>query len=196
MSEKEVELDPEFLDVLIQSISVLLNVATLGTAWLMIRDRAVAHPAHFADSDAIRQQLRTFRRGLEDTFEAVQAVLRILEEGSARGGQPSPLNRPTRFGVSVMLTGEEFGRAQQFLGSLENSATQARTAARNLQLMMNVTNMGAAHNVVFSPEQLNAQLNSILFESPSLGDAMTKLRLAQQHAEDFISDVERALRPN
>jgi hypothetical protein len=43
---------------------------------------------------------------------------------------------------------------------------------------------------------LNAQLNSILFESPSLGEAMTKLRLAQQQAEDFISDIERALRPN
>jgi hypothetical protein len=187
MSEKEVELDPEFLDVLIQSISVLSNVATLGTAWLMIRDRAVAHPAHFADSDAIRQQLRTFRRGLEDTFEAVQAVLRILEEGSARGGQPSPLYQPTRFGAGVM---------QQFLSSLENSATQARMAARNLQLMMNATNMGPAHNVAFNPENLNAQLNSILFESPSLGEAMTKLRLAQQQAEDFISDIERALRPN
>jgi hypothetical protein len=72
----------------------------------------------------------------------------------------------------------------------------ARMAARNLQLMMNATNMGPAHNVAFNPENLNAQLNSILFESPSLGEAMTKLRLAQQQAEDFISDIERALRPN
>jgi hypothetical protein len=38
MNKKNVEIDPEFIDVLIQSISVLSNVATLASAWLMLRN--------------------------------------------------------------------------------------------------------------------------------------------------------------
>jgi len=53
-----------------------------------------------------------------------------------------------------------------------------------------------ASNVAFDPDNLNQQLNSVLFESTSLGDAMTKLRIAQQQAEDFVSEIERALRRN
>jgi hypothetical protein len=50
-----------------------------------------------------------------------------------------------------MLTGEELGRAQQFLSQLENSATQARQAARNLLFMMNAANMASTFNAVFKP---------------------------------------------
>jgi hypothetical protein len=96
----------------------------------------------------------------------------------------------------VILSAEEFGRAQQFLGALENSATQARFAGRNLLLMMNSANMASTHNVVFDVDSLNQQLNSILFESPNLGEAMEKLRLAQQRAEDFVNELDRALRRN
>jgi hypothetical protein len=196
MTQKNTEIDPEFLDVLIQSVSVLSNVATLASAWLLVRDRVVGTPGHHADSDAVRQQLRALRRGLEDTFEAVEAILRILEEGRARSGKSPPLTEPTRFGYGVILSAEEFGRAQQFLGTLENSAMQARNAGRNLLLMMNSANMASTHNVMFDPEALNQQLNSILFESPNLGEAMEKLRLAQQRAEDFVIELERTLRRN
>jgi hypothetical protein len=149
-----------------------------------------------SDSDALRQQLRTLRRGLEDTFEAVETILRILEDARTRMGQPNPLASPVRFGSGTMLTREEFGSSQQFLGQLENAQMQARSAARNLLLMMNTANMGSTFNVAFDPDNLNQQLNSVLFESTSLGDAMTKLRIAQQQAEDFVSEIERALRRN
>jgi hypothetical protein len=95
-----------------------------------------------------------------------------------------------------MLSPEELGRAQNHLNQLDGSATQARNYARNLLFMMNAGNMGPTFNVIFDPNKLNDQLNSILFESGSLGEAMTKLRLAQQQAEDFVSEIERALRRN
>src|SRR5207302_10796433 len=131
----------------------------LSSTWLFLRDRITGHPGGFADSDAIRQQLRVLRRGLEDTFEAVEAVLRILEEARLRVGQPSPLSQPTRFGSGVMLTPEELGRAQQHLNQLEVSAQQARSSARGLLFMMNSANMAPTFNVVFDPDALNEQLN-------------------------------------
>jgi hypothetical protein len=74
------------------------------------------------------------------------------------------------------LTPEEFARSQQFLNQLEVSASQARNACRSLLMMMNSVNMAPTFNVVFDPENLNSQLNSILFESSNLGEALTKLR--------------------
>jgi hypothetical protein len=196
VSEKEIELDPELLDLLIQSVSVLSNVATLATTWLIIRDR-LGHPGGGGmDIDGLRQQIRTLRRGLEDTFESLEAALRVLEEARLRAGQPSPLAQPTRFGFGVMLMPDELGRINQHLNQLDSSAIQARNIARNLHFMMNAQNMASTFNVTFDPNALNQQLNSILFESSDLGEAMTKLRLAQQQAEDFVSELERALRRN
>ncbi|MHC4043570.1 hypothetical protein [Bradyrhizobium sp. 23AC] len=192
--QKNEEIDPEFLDVIIQSVSVLSNVATLASTWILLRDRATG--GHAYDPDSIRQQLRALRRGLEDTFEAVEAVLRILESARVRGGLPSTLSQPVRFGSATMLLPEELGRLNQHLNQLDNSATQVRGGSRGLLIMMNSANMAPSFNVRFDPEGLNQQLNSILFESQSLGDAMTKLRLAQQQAEDFVSEIERTLRRN
>jgi hypothetical protein len=195
MAEKEVEIDPDVLDLVIQSVSVLSNVATIASAWWMLRDRSLVHPSGFSDTDSIRQQLRVLRRNLEDTFEAVEAILRIIEEG-VRAGAPSPLAQQPRFGFGVMLTREDLIKMQPFLGQLDGAQIQARGAVRSLQIMMDATNMAPSFNVTFTPENLVAQLNSILFESSNLGEAVTKLRLARQDAEDFVSNLERALRRN
>jgi hypothetical protein len=104
--EHEHEIDPEFLDVLIQAISVLSNVATLASTWFVLRERPVPNPVigGVHNIDMIRQQLRLLRRGLEDTFESVQGVLRILEEARARNREPPPLSHPTRFGTAAHAT--------------------------------------------------------------------------------------------
>jgi hypothetical protein len=83
---------------------------------------------------------------------------------------------------------------QQNFNQPDGFALQARSAARALQFMMNSENMAPTFNVAFDPDALNLQLNSILFESPNLGEAMTELCLAQRQAEDFVSEIERALR--
>jgi hypothetical protein len=197
MKNEDRELDPEFLDVLIQAISVLSNVATLASTWFVLRARPATHPAGGVHNiDNIRHNLRLLRRGLEDTFESVESVLRILEEARARHGQPQPLSHATRFGTAVMLSGEEFAAAQNALMQLESAATQARQNARLLIFQMNSTNMQPTFNLQFDPETFYDQLNSALFESPTLAEAMTKLRLVQQQAEDFVSEIERALRGN
>ena len=45
--------------------------------------------------------------------------------------------------------------------------------------------MEPTFNLTFNPETFYEQLNSVLFESPILAEAMTKLRLVQQQAEDL-----------
>jgi hypothetical protein len=167
----------------------------MAATWLVFRDRIGLHAQQVSD-DAVRQQLRLLRRGLEDTFEAVEAVMRILEESRTRAALPTFLSERTRFGSGVMLIGEELAKAQQFLSQLDMSAVQARQAARNLLFMMQSANMAETAQIVFNPDSFNEQLNSILLDSSNLGDAMTKLRIAQREAEDFVIEIERALRRN
>ncbi|MHB0784451.1 hypothetical protein [Bradyrhizobium sp. 5.13L] len=196
------ELDPDFVDVIIQSLSVLSNVATLASTWLMLRGQPGATPPlppQLGDSqrDSIRHQLRLLRRALEDTFEAAESVLRVLEQSRRRdAARPNILQDTVRFGQTSMLTAEEFGHLNNHLANLENSAMQARNSARNLQMMVQHTRVLDDINVTINPDAFNAQLNSILFDSRNVGEAMERLRLAQQQAEDFVNDVERALRRN
>ncbi|RXG86489.1 hypothetical protein EAS62_37230 [Bradyrhizobium zhanjiangense] len=87
-------------------------------------------------------------------------------------------------------------RLNNFLNPMEVAALQARTAARNILNIAAAQHIAEVQHFTFDPAQFNEQLNSILFDSRTLGEAMTKLRLAQQQAEDFVSDLERALRRN
>jgi hypothetical protein len=49
MLKKDNEIDPEFLDLIIQSLSVLSNVATIASTWIVLRNRPPAsHPGGFA----------------------------------------------------------------------------------------------------------------------------------------------------
>lgn len=199
MDKQKDEIDPDFLDVLIQSISVLSNVATIGSTWFLMRQPRAAEITLDAQ-DAARQQLRTLRRSLEDTFEALEATLRVIETARERRtveGVISIRELMPRFGAGVTMTFEELQRTNQFLSQLESSALQARTAARNVLFILGA---GPPDHVLsqldFNPDDFNTQLNSILFDSPTFGVAMEKLRVAQRQAEDFISDAERALRRN
>jgi hypothetical protein len=58
------------------------------------------------------------------------------------------------------------------------------------------TDLATKANIQFDVEGFNRDLNSILFDSRDLAEAMTKLRGVQRQAEDLVNDVERGLRRN
>jgi hypothetical protein len=189
------EIDPDVLDLLIQSLSILSNVATLASTWVMLRGKP-GGPGTEAKRDQIRQNLRTLRRSLEDSFEAVGSVLRILEESERDVDEPELLRSNVRFGHTVLLTASEFARASKMLQDLDASSIKAKTAARNIQMLAQNSNLADSVDANFDTEGFVEQLNSILFESGSLAEAIEKLRLAQGAAEDFVTDLERSLRRN
>jgi hypothetical protein len=181
------ELDPEFFDVLLQALSVLSNVATMASGW--VRQGTDRH-RNDRDNEAVRGQLRALRRNLEDTFEAVEAILMMLDAASQRAGQGGLLSQPPKFGTAVMLTVDEFNNVHQHLNQLGIVAMNAR------QNTVFHTDLVATANIQFDVEGFNRDLNSILFDSRDFAEVMTKLRGVQRQAEDFVNDVERALRRN
>jgi hypothetical protein len=181
------ELDPEFFDVLLQALSVLSNVATMASAW--VRQDTDRH-RNDRDNEAVRGQLRALRRNLEDTFEAVEAILRMLDAASQRAGQRGLLSQAPKFGNAVMLTVDEFNNVHQHLNQLGIVAMNAR------QNTVFHTDLAATANIQFDVEGFNRDLNSILFDSRDFAEVMTKLRGVQRQAEDFVCDVERALKRN
>jgi len=204
MNDQQQKIDPEFLDILIQGISVLSNIATLASTWILLRNPQpgapppppVGQPINNAQRDEIRQQLRQLRRSLEDTFENMEAILRLLEESRARDHRPPVSTQLVRFGTGTMLTVDELARANNFLAMLDGAAQQARMYARNAVLVSQGSGLPSQYQVAFDEQAFINQLNSILFESPDFGEAIAKLRSAQQQAEDYISNLERSLRGN
>jgi hypothetical protein len=95
-----------------------------------------------------------------------------------------------------MLNSEEFNQVSQHLNQLEPAALHARQQARNIQNLIQHTDLPDADHINFDVDLFNADLNSILFDSATFGEAMTKLGSVQQRAEDFVSDVSAALRRN
>jgi hypothetical protein len=191
---KPVEIDPDFFDVLLQSLSVLSNVATMASTWILLRhDRNRQKVEH--NVDALRTSLRLLRRHLEDCFEAAKNVLRILESAYGRTGNDLLQTKP-KFGLGIVLNQEEFNQVSQQLNQLEPAVLQARQQARAIQNLIQYTDLPEADHINFDVDLFNADLNSILFESATLGEAMTKLGSLQQRAEDFVSDVSAALRRN
>lgn len=191
------DIDPEFLDVLLQSLTVLSNVATMAAAWIAWRQRPQG-AQNESIIDNLRTNVRALRRNLEDCFEAVETILRILnQEGGSRADFELSKERP-RFGVGVRLGPEAFGRVHNQLNKLDSHVLQARQAALNVQAAFEYqqTTMPGTENVMFDPTNFNAELNSCLFESSTFGDAMTKLRGVQRRAEDFVAELEKSLRRN
>ena len=191
---KPVEVDPDFFDVLIQSLSVLSNIATMAAPWIVVKQE---HGRQHSDqvTDAIRNQLRGLRRNLEDCFDAVENILRILEQAHGRTGADLMQQKP-RFGAGVLLHPEELSQASQHLNVLDLAALQGRQAARNIQGNMLMIDLPGTDNIDFDVDVFTSDLNSILFDSPSFAEAMAKLRSANQRAEDFINAVYVALRRN
>ena len=190
------EIDPDFFDVLIQSLSVLSNVATMASTWLVFRqDRNRTRSEH--NLDAIRVALRGLRRQLEDCFESVENILRVHEAAHTRstGGGDILQTRP-QFGAGVLLNTDELNRMYQFLQQLETAAGQARSHARHIQVLLQNTDVPEAEHIVFDTAAFNDDLNSTLFGSATFGEAMEKLRGVQRRAEDFVSDVAASLRGN
>jgi hypothetical protein len=73
---------------------------------------------------------------------------------------------------------------------------QARQQVRNIQNLIQHTDLPTADHINFDADLFNADLNSILFDSATFGEAMTKLGSLQQRAEDFVNDVSVVLRRN
>jgi hypothetical protein len=191
---KPVEIDPDFFDVLLQSLSVLSNVATMGSTWILFRQDRDRQRVEL-NIDTIRSSLRSLRRHLEDCFDSVNGVLRVFESAHGRTGRDLLLIKP-KFGIGVSLNPDEFYRVSQHLNQLEAAAMQARQLARNIQSLIQHTDLPDADHINFDVDLFNADLNSILFDSATFGEAITKLGGLQQRAEDFVSDVSATLRRN
>jgi hypothetical protein len=190
----QTEIDPDFFDVLLQSLTVLSSVATMASTWIALRqDHERTRNEHNVDS--ARTQLRSLRRNLEDCFEGVENVLRIMEAARHREGVDLLAEKP-QFGAGVLLSQEEFQRVNQHLYTLENAALQARQSARMMQSMIQHTSLQETDHVNFDPDQFNADLNSLLFDSATFAEAMAKLRSVKRRADDFVNDLERAMRRN
>ena len=78
MAFEQDEVDPELIDILLQSLAGLSAIATMASTFLDFRDRR-DRQRHEID-DNLRQQLRQLRRALEDCVEAVNGTLRVLEQ--------------------------------------------------------------------------------------------------------------------
>ena len=192
------DIDPELLDVIIQSISILSNVATLAATWRVFRQGTPPdQPRPEQNTDNLRIQLRQVRRNLEDAFEAVESALRILSTGTPMdNSSPSIIERRPRFGHGVVLPEAEMQRLSNHLSQLEHAALSARNALRGIQLILQHSNLPNVEHIRFDVEQFNEDLNVALFDSISFEDAMMKLRSLQRRAEDYITDLTVALRVN
>jgi hypothetical protein len=193
-SDLQRDIDPDFFDALLQSLTVLSSVATMASTWIAFRQDQ-ERTRNENNVHQTQTQFRSLRRNLEDCFEAVENILRIMDAARHRAGVEL-LDEKPRFGAGVLLSQDEFQQVHHHLGTLDHAAVQARQAARNIQLMIQHTTLPETDHVNFDPDNFNADLNSVLFASATFRDAMTKLRSVQRRAEDFVTDVERALQRN
>lgn len=189
------KIDPDFFDVVIQSLSVLSSVATLATTWLSFKGNSRAKSDE--NAELVRSALRTVRRQLEDVFEAVENILRILEEGRAQElGKVDLLSETPKFGSAVFLSQGLLSQVHHQLSNLDMATMNARQTIRNIEMLLPSAAFGDMTDLRFDVDQFNEDLNEVLFKSRTFGDAMTKLRSVQRRAEDFVSDVYNRTRRN
>jgi hypothetical protein len=186
MADQETEIDPEFFDVLLQSLSILSNVAMVATTWAALTRTPNVGNTNVIDD--LRAKIRDLRRSFEDCFESVDRILRIHEQAWHRAGK-NLLEQQPKFGSGTLLVPLELTQLNGQLTLLEAHAREAREAARYVQhLLQQTVNLGG-QNIEFDVEAFNVELNSILFESRNFGEAMEKLRIASQKADSFIAQL-------
>ncbi|MCA1418612.1 hypothetical protein [Bradyrhizobium sp. BRP23] len=192
MAFEQEELDPELIDILLQSLAGLSAIATMASTFLDFRDRR-DRQRHEID-DSVRQQLRQLRRSLEDCVEAVNGTLRVLEQTVTNS--EAVLAQQPRFGRGIRLADQPFHQVQRYLHEIDAAVLNVRQYARHVQSNLVAANLDRTANVTFDIDAFVGELNTILFQSPSFAEAFNRLRSLANRADDFINDFERALRRN
>lgn len=192
MTSKQNEVDPELIDILLQSLAGLSAIATMASTFMDFRDRR-DRQRHDMD-DGLRHQLRQLRRALEDCLEAVNGALRAIEQSAA--SSQTTLGQQPRFGLGVMLAEQPFHQVQGYLQQLDLAVLNVRQHARNVQSALAVADLDRSTGVTFDIDTFVNELNTILFHSPNLAEAFGRLRRIANRADDFINDFERSLRRN
>jgi hypothetical protein len=194
---QQCEADPDFFDVLIQSLSVLSNVATLATTWVMLRSSQprIERPEQ-PIATMVRDNLRDLERDLSDVFDDVDSILRSMESAFSRISQQALLDQPAKFGTTVYLTQPELMAINSQLVRLSGAAQSVRTNVQNVRLLLTNAKIPGEDRIVFDLDDFNDELNDILFNSRTFGEAVTKLRLARERAEKFVRCANLILRGN
>ena len=189
------EIDPDLFDVLVQSLSLLSSIATLAATWKMLTPAAGRGPTTESLDTHIRQHLRNLKRSIEDVFDNTDQLLALIRKSGT--AQDDPFQARPRFGASVFLDRSDLPAINSYLLNITQSCLQARTAVINIENIISSFAPRREGELKFDyVETLNDDLNSILFESPTIDDAFAKLQQARQMAEQFVSTLEAIFRSN
>jgi hypothetical protein len=190
------DVDPDYFDLIVQSVSLLSSIATLGASWLQLRKSGVGAGVTWPGNSAL-SQLRSIRRSFEDVFETLDELLAFLKNAFGRSAAQDVLERKPRFGAArIYLTPSEFQKVNPLLTKLGNSVNMLRSEAINLQASLAHHRPSGEDRIDFNLSDFDEGLNQILFESRSIGEAESYLRMTRMRAEDFIKSALRALQDN
>ncbi len=189
-------LDPDYFDIVVQCLSILSSIATLGASWLAINQsqerRDTTNLLH-----QIEDSIRRLERDFDDTFYNARRVLKLLRQYyEEREGKSIDYQVP-RFGTAaVHLSHSELQEVMQPLANMNNATNMMRSDVMALQNSIAIYKPPGEDSINFDLAQFNDDINDVLFGSNTLGEATTKLSNVQAKAEDFIRSARHALQSN
>ena len=167
MADQETEIDPEFFDVLLQSLSILSNVAMVATTWAALTRTPNVGNTNVIDD--LRAKIRDLRRSFEDCFESVDRILRIHEQAWHRAGK-NLLEQQPKFGSGTLLVPLELTQLNGQLLRTPSSQDscerelerQGRLGYVQLSTMQQTVNLGG-QNIEFARQKLPGMLRLLIF---------------------------------
>jgi hypothetical protein len=195
-ADEQVNIDPDYFDLVVQSLSVLSSIATIGASWLAFRESGVPRKSQTPDNvieDAIRQIDRSF----DDVFHHLRRVLAVLSDAYTAKNGSSLDDLPPRFGTAtIFLTQIQFQSVSPMLTNIAQAAADVKQGIVHLEAMLTHSKPSGEDQINFDLSQFNDGLNDILFNSKTLGEATAKLNAVQARAEEFLLSVKRSIRGN
>lgn len=189
-------IDPDYFDLIVQSVSLLSSIATLGMTWLDFKKKSIGAGQEWPGPSAT-QQVRDIRREFDNVFETLEGIFPTLQQAFERSNGHSIQAEPPRYGTArIFLTPAEWQKISPSLVRLGNAANMLRTYAINLQHSLAHHRPDGEEHIAFDLSFLDNGLNQILFETKTLGEAQSLLNIVRLRAEDFLGSAIKSLSGN
>jgi len=149
-------------------------------------------------AEQVRISLRDLERQFEDLFDELDRLVREMAGAyERRPDVPAMRDSPFRLGSTIVLDAIEFNKILPMLQRIGQLAAQTRAQAITVQQQLVHSKAPFEARIEFGGiGRLNDDLNEVLFDSKTVGEALEKLRLAKQRADGFIAAVKSAIRGN
>lgn len=136
-----------------------------------------------------KEHINSIQRSFDDIFRDIDDIVDLFYSAENRNNQSVGSTEPKFGSVHFDFTPQEFEHFRQLSGRLSSNYMMLKNNCFNMITVL-THQVPAGENLIEDAlSDMNEKLNDVLFKSENYRDALLKIRVARDRANQFITTV-------